>query len=366
MLRCGIHHWEVVLSQEVELKLVIEPEVANQVVELEILKACQPPKTKRVISTYYDTENELLRKQKIALRLRRKGDQWLQTLKGKGEGVGGLHQRVEIEEPLEAGELNRDMLVNSPFANVFTDELLASLEPVFTTDFQRTAWIVELPQETEVEMVLDRGEVSHRDYQEPICEMELELVKGSLHQMLAFADTLTSEVPTYLENRSKAERGYSLGKHLSFPAPEVKQVQYEPGLDARQLGHRAALQLLGCLQANEKAAVHHQSPQALANGVRALEMIRCAFEIDNARAGSAEHRKLILKLSQATAFFRAPLRQIRFHKEILKPSDGDRMPGDIEHALWEAERRAFDEFNGFVHSGAYARLVLSVLRHALS
>lgn len=353
------------MSSEIELKLVVEPQVADQVATLDILAGCAAPQTKRVISTYFDTENETLRRQNVSLRLRLKGDQWLQTLKGKGEEVGGLHKRVELEESLPSGELNLDLLKGSPFASLFNDAAVTDrLQPMFTTDFQRTAWILDLPHKTQVEMVLDRGEISQRDFVEPICEIELELVQGSVQEMLTFADTLTQKIPTYLEGRSKAGRGYALGKHHEFPTMPLPVVHCNQNQSPREVGHMAALKLLQCLQANEKAALHHQSAEALANGVLALEMLRSAFEIDNARAGSSDLRQLILTLSKATAYFRAPLRQIRFHKEMLRPESGQRLPSDIEHALWEAERRAFDEFNGFVRGGRYAQLVLTVLRHA--
>lgn len=353
------------MSTEVELKLVVEPQVADHIPSLELLADYPPPKTSRVVSTYFDTPQETLRQNQIALRLRRKGDQWLQTLKGKGEEVGGLHQRVELETPLEKGELNHHLLKTSPYGEWFDDALLAQLAPTFTTDFQRTTWILNLPQETQVEMVLDRGEIKDRGHSSPICEVELEMMQGSVQEMLAFADQLADAVPTYLENRSKAERGFNLSKHTVFPAPAVPTIACNDTQSAREVGRAAAVKLLRCLQANEKAALHHQSVEALENGVRALEMLRCAFEIDNPRAGTQAQRQLILQLSRATAFFRAPLRQIRFHKDILKPEEGTRLPSDIEHALWEAERRAFDEFNGYVRSGKYARLVLAVLRSVL-
>lgn len=354
------------MSNEIELKLVVEPQVADKLQDLDLLAAFDPPKTKRVISTYFDTEQETLRSHKLSLRLRRKGDQWLQTLKGQGEEVGGLHKRIEIEQPLESGELQLDLLKDAPNAELFRDPAIVDhLQPAFTTDFQRTTWILNLPEDTQVEMVMDRGEITHRNFSEPICEIELELLTGSLPQLLQFAEDLTAAIPTYMEGRSKAARGYALGKHLTFEEMPLPTVPCNQDQSAREVGHKAAVSLLQCLQANEKAALHHQSSSALQNCVTALEMLRCAFEIDNAKADSAEQRKLIGLLSKATAFFRAPLRQIRFHKEVLKPEEGFRLPSDIEHALWETERRAFDEFNGFVHSGQYARLVLAVLRQVL-
>src|SRR5512143_830578 len=72
---------------ETELKLHISAEHLQQLKRHPFLRSLSSgrAKTQKLYSIYYDTADLELRRQAMALRLRRVGRQWIQTLKGGGQ-----------------------------------------------------------------------------------------------------------------------------------------------------------------------------------------------------------------------------------------------------------------------------------------
>jgi triphosphatase len=61
--------------------------------------------------------------------------------------------------------------------------------------------------ESEIEIALDRGEVKAGEHQEPICELELELLSGKTEDVLALARRLLETGVLRQGSLSKAARG---------------------------------------------------------------------------------------------------------------------------------------------------------------
>src|SRR5690606_35520305 len=84
---------------EIELKLSCTPDTAQALGRhLTRLTGASPQKL-QLQNTYYDTPNQDLRAQGIALRIRRQGRLKLQTVKCAGVVSGGLSSRPEWETP---------------------------------------------------------------------------------------------------------------------------------------------------------------------------------------------------------------------------------------------------------------------------
>jgi len=199
------------MAVEIELKLRIAPEQLAKLKRHALLKVHQVtrPLTHRLHNIYYDTLKLDLHKSGMALRLRHAGRQWLQTLKGGGSVQAGLHQRNEWEVPV-----NRPALDFSATQAVEWDEhlrpsLRKKLQPVFVTDFSRTSRML-LWRGAQIELCVDRGEVSTEQRSTPICELELELKSGEPQQLYELALAILEIVPFELETVSKAEQGYRL------------------------------------------------------------------------------------------------------------------------------------------------------------
>jgi triphosphatase len=66
--------------------------------------------------------------------------------------------------------------------------------------------------DSEIEIALDRGEVKAGEHQEPICELELELLSGTTQDILTLARRLLDTGVLRQGSLSKAARGYHLAQ----------------------------------------------------------------------------------------------------------------------------------------------------------
>lgn len=204
--------------QEIELKLVVP--VAQTENAVAILTRLLGPvsETQDLVSIYYDTSACDLRRQRMALRLRKQGDQWIQTLKGGGGVQGGLHSRNEWNWPVASQKLDEACLVEAGWRS---DIPIETLQPVFTTAFERSVWWSRYPG-IEIEVALDQGRVYSNVDQIPLNEIELELKAGKPEDLFALADQIAEQVPCWPGFVSKAQKGYALGVSsdpVTYPDP---------------------------------------------------------------------------------------------------------------------------------------------------
>ena len=270
------------MSAEVELKLTLPPDQARLLGRNPVLAAStvKGPHTQRFYGIYYDTPDRLLSRNGVALRVRRQGRRWIQTLKEEGRVEGGMHHRPEHEAAAPEGKLNLPALQATPVAGLFADpEVMAQLAPIFVTDVRRTIRILKT-EGGEVEFALDRGEVRADQSAEPICELELELKSGSPEAVYDLALTLQEQVRLRIENRSKAERGHALAG-LAEPRPTKAR---PPGIDEAMPVSAAfqaiAFSCLGHAQANERGILEGNPDPEYVHQMRVgLRRLRSAFSV---------------------------------------------------------------------------------------
>lgn len=195
------------MATELEIKLSVSGAAQAQALEwLSSRPEVYPGKTKSLINRYFDTPNADLNRAKAALRVRKAGDDYIQTLKTRGEFVDGAHRREEWEWPVSGPELDLSLLEGTPL----NSELgLDSLEVVFETNFQRQVLWLEQGQSV-IEIAVDSGVVAGKDARWPLHEVEFELKSGEGGKLVAWALELAREVPVFLNLVSKAEQGYFL------------------------------------------------------------------------------------------------------------------------------------------------------------
>ena len=270
------------MSAEVELKLTLAPNAARPLGRDPLLVAStvKGPHTQRYYGVYYDTPDRLLARNGVALRVRKQGRHWIQTLKEAGRVEGGVHQRPEYEAPALEGRLNLPALQASPVGALFADtETTAHLAPVFVTDVGRTIRLLRTEM-GEVEFALDRGEVRTDQASEPICELELELKSGSPQALFDLAVALQERVRLRIENRSKVERGQVLAGVVE-PAPSKAQT---PAIEAEMAVSAAfrttAFSCLSHAQANERGILAASPDPEYVHQMRVgLRRLRSAFSV---------------------------------------------------------------------------------------
>jgi triphosphatase len=223
------------MEYEIELKLLTN-EQAGEVIEKKLLPqldASITQETQILTNHYFDTANRTLRKHKIGLRIRGNNQKFEQTVKTAGKSIGGLHQRPEYNVQLdESNKQNIDIpdLRLFPLSvwpkTIDVDDLQTKIKTLFTTHFERKIYLLEFSHGDIVELVWDIGEVKSGDESVPICEIELELKKGTTKVLFNLAKQIVSLLPTSIGTNSKAARGYNLLDGLAVN--EIRQ--YQPPL----------------------------------------------------------------------------------------------------------------------------------------
>jgi inorganic triphosphatase YgiF len=200
------------MAQEIELKLAV-PDAALAPLAAWLDANGTPQGEATLLNVYLDTPERDLAQARAALRLRRKGSQWLQTLKTAGSSQAGLATRHEWETEIagEAIELERFPAE----AQAVLAPLIGRLAPVFRTDFVRRTWLVS-QDGARIEAALDTGTIiaPASAAQERIQELELEWLDGDATQaagaLRAFAARLAGIATLAPSDLSKAARGYHL------------------------------------------------------------------------------------------------------------------------------------------------------------
>ena len=210
------------MAREIELKLAVSAGAHDALVGWLDAHA-QAAGSVELANVYYDTPDQALARNRAALRVRRQGSQWLQTLKTAAVSTSGLSARHEWEVPLQNDVLSVDAFVahNAAEAADYVRPHAAALAPLFRTDFTRRLWHVAADG-GEIEIALDAGAILIPGTQarEPIDELELEwkpaadstLSEDAIAERLhAWTETLRTAVTGLTPlDISKAQRGYQL------------------------------------------------------------------------------------------------------------------------------------------------------------
>ncbi|MGB8517234.1 MAG: CHAD domain-containing protein [Gallionella sp.] len=207
------------MAIETELKLRVTPAHLAKLKRHALLKAHQlaRPVTRRLYNVYFDTPELDLHQAAMALRLRRSGKQWLQTLKGGGFVQAGLHQRNEWEVPVAGEALDFSAAVTTEWDTLLPVAWREKLQPVFVTDFSRSSRMVDW-QGAHIEVCMDSGHITASTRSHEICELELELKSGAPQQLFSLALAILDIVPVEIEMVNKAEYGFRLqGNFIAQP-----------------------------------------------------------------------------------------------------------------------------------------------------
>jgi inorganic triphosphatase YgiF len=167
----------------------------------------QLPEHKYLVSTYFDTPKQTLRRNGVSLRVRQAGKKRIQTIKTATDGIA--LGRGEWEHRLDSNEPDLRAARGTALEPLLSKDLCRDLDPVFATHVHRT--LVPLrPGNSRVELALDQGHVRAGRNSTPLAEVELELKSGSLADLFRAARMVAELVPAKLVLRSKSEQGYDL------------------------------------------------------------------------------------------------------------------------------------------------------------
>ena len=262
--------------REVEIKLELEPGRRRQFLRLPMLRK---PRGRRsaLLAIYFDTPDGELTARGMALRLRRDGDRWVQTLKGGGGASGGLHSRDEWEYETREAELDLAKFADTPLAALpDARRLHERLVEAFRVAMTRTTWLLGSGQHA-VEVALDEGAAYRGELAAPISEVEIESRSGQAGAAFAVAAQFLERVPLRPSAITKAERGYRLWRGAPLVPRKARPVALDRDALPAQSARVVVAALLDGLQANEEGVLASGDPEFLHQYRIALRRLRSAL-----------------------------------------------------------------------------------------
>lgn len=264
------------MATEIELKLRLDVRHVRKLLAHPLLKNIASQK-QDLLNTYYDTPELSLRQRRIALRFRKKGWEWLQTVKSAEPASGGLAIRSEWEIPATPGQFDFTQVDNTELRNLL-DAARNRLEPVFTTDFLRQSWQIA-SGDSLIEMALDRGRISAQERSTGICEVELELISGRVEDIFGLTRQLQQHVALHPDVASKAERGYRLFRNEPEQPFRAKPLPIHADQTPVEAFRTIALGCLEHFQRNEAGLLAGGEPEFIHQARVALRRLRSAIKL---------------------------------------------------------------------------------------
>ena len=282
-------------NTEIELKLVVSKDNLKKLLALDcVAKAVREGsmQKRKLVSSYYDTEDLAFKRNGIAYRVRSKGDGTYEaTVKTSVTNAAGLSERMELNLPLASPRPKLEGFAAMGLETELTELAPNGVSKLFTVTVQRTTYILDL-EGAVAELAIDHGKITAaKDSNDPIDEVEIELLEGDKGALLDLAAAIASQVPVFVEKRSKFVRGLALRGIMADAAP-VKE-KLGNGLVKDELQAAIAAhdeQLLGLQQELQQ----NISEKLLKNLKRELVILRSLAAM--AGAGTCERIDYMLEL----------------------------------------------------------------------
>ncbi len=201
---------------EQELKLVCTPAALERIAASGVLDShlVGEPSVAHLVNIYFDTDDLRLARRRVSLRLRRSGNRRYLTLKCEGGGGPSLDRRSEWEVEITADSPDLAAFRDPAVHDVVGAVLPGELQPRYVSEIERrtlpVAWIDAQGRPGRVEVAFDRGRIAAGRSEEPVAEVEIELVGGSAQVLYEIAERLRAVAPLRLGAMPKAARGHML------------------------------------------------------------------------------------------------------------------------------------------------------------
>jgi len=263
--------------QEVELKLEVAPSELEKVLAHPLLgERSDGASTQTLHSTYFDTPDHALQQAGISLRVRRNGDQRIQTVKAARSPDGIALARDEWEKEVDSDSPDYTLAEQTGLQPLL--EQRSAIQPVFRVTTERTVHTVAF-QSSIIEVAADDSKVEGKEQTVSFGELELELKDGMPADLFQLALTLSTATPLRLSFKTKAERGFE-----TVTGEQPTRVKAPPVVLKRKMTSAQAFQRVGasCLQhlmANETIVRHAPEADAVHQMRVALRRLRAAITL---------------------------------------------------------------------------------------
>ncbi|MEO1721473.1 MAG: CYTH and CHAD domain-containing protein [Pseudomonadota bacterium] len=283
--------------KEIELKLLVDPKGLT-VLRRRIGAAAggTAPRVRKLSTVYLDTAEGGLAKAGIALRLRREGRSWTQTVKAGRSMRAGLSETREVDTPSEGGRVDIAAIPDAAVRGAV--EAAAGglpLAPVFETPMRRSTWVIE-GGNARIEVALDHGEVRAEGRAEALDELELELLEGPPVALFALARQLFPTGPLRFSTMNKAARGRRLAAGEAAVPPALPRLAEAPeigaGASVEDAGREILAECFAQISANAEAVLAVDDPEGPHQLRIGLRRLRSALKLTRPAFGGPRHAAL--------------------------------------------------------------------------
>lgn len=285
--------------KEIELKLEVSPDVLDELKRGRALQRFTGGRavTKPLLSIYFDTPDQALRKAKISLRVRKVGRSWVQTAKLGTGVVGGLSSAVEAEHPVSGRAIDLSVIKDREVLEILTGIIGGKpLGECFETNIRRTTRLLTSKEDGSIiEVAFDTGEVKADGQSRPLAEVEFELKAGSSASLLEAAREIIGAAPFRLSPWSKAERGFRLadGADETVIRPKPADDVRLPPEETVELAFREILRsCLTQIADNRVAILQGDDPEGPHQFRIGLRRLRSAFRLFKPVLNPLTHKEL--------------------------------------------------------------------------
>src|SRR6516164_5906694 len=262
--------------KEIEVKLEVDPTslpALNNIPLFRTLKAV--PTRSAEVSVYFDTDKQKLRKKGLMLRVRRRGGRYIQTIKAASNS--GPFERDEWETEIAGNEPDLSQANGTALEPLLNHKLRQRLKPLFETRVRRTIYPI-VDQVHAIALTVDRGTLDTGSHSLPLCEIELELDRGTVTELFDVARQLVRALPARLALKSKSERGYEIiDGELETPV-KAAPIDLPAGANTRDTFKMIGL---GCLKQiiNNEVALIRGDPEGVHQMRVGLRRLRAAMSL---------------------------------------------------------------------------------------
>jgi triphosphatase len=265
-----------ITPKEVEVKLEVDPTSLPALNKIPLFRTLKlVPTQSAEVSVYFDTDKQTLRKKGLMLRVRRKGGRYIQTIKASTNS--GPFERDEWETEIAGKEPDLRQADGTALEPLLSHKLRRRLKPLFETRVRRTFYPV-VDEAHAIALTVDRGTLDTGSHSLPLCEIELELDRGTVAELFDVARQLVQALPARLALKSKSERGYEIiDGELETPV-KATPIDLPAGASTRDAFKMIGL---GCLKQiiNNEAALIKGDPEGVHQMRVGLRRLRAAMSL---------------------------------------------------------------------------------------
>lgn len=270
--------------QEIELKFQIPAGVVGSVsADIERLPGHG---RERLQAHYVDTPDRRLGQARSALRLRKEGERWVQTLKAAGTNtMVRLEDNQAVPAPVDGQSVRVDLGLHrgTPAESALVralgwdpaqdpEGLRTGLVELYRTDIWRHGVRLVVGQGSReagtVELALDIGHIHAGALNLPVHELEIELIDGHAEAVLDCARDWVGRHALWLDTRTKAHRGDHLARQAAGETPATRLAS---GASSTDLA--TCLDRFVDAMSEVSSSEHLPAPQSVADWLATLEAL---------------------------------------------------------------------------------------------